>query len=549
MGPRTFVAAARAVAAVAAVAELVACAPPQVVRAPPEGPDPAPASEHLDAPLTFGPVAHPAAAYDEVIAPRLAPADGGVRMGLQALMPEGAVLARDPRLDLAAAELAELLARGATPSDAVVQFALHAHGVVEPGHIYVGRGASAEDQLAALAPQLADKLAPGNARVAVAPRADLALVLVAYAPAVVFDHAPREVDGWTELAATLAPPYTTPHVVITHDDRAREPVDASRDADGHFHFTLSCALHAGMQWVAISGDDQVAPLAVVPISCGEPPPATYRVEPDRNLAATDVAFRIAALINRERIAARLAPLIPDAPATAAARAYAAVIARTKDVAHDIEGTTPPTRLAAAGRRPIAVSESTVKADDLREATEVLLDDPMYRRQVVDPKATHVSVGVVTDHSGELYIAIEYIEIPPPIDTAAMEARAAQQLIAAGNTRRTTYRGRRIERDIAAPPEVDRDLSAIARELAGDIALGESSSAVQDVLKRRVLDELGRYTNVDFHVVLITDPDRVDVRALLAPGSVIDNLGIGVVQSSRAGPNSGRAYLVVLTGRY
>src|SRR4051794_7318271 len=58
---------------------------------------------------------------------------------------------RDARLDLVASELSNLHARGGALDDAVVDFALHAHGVVEPA-VQVAIGTDA----AVLAPQLAD---------------------------------------------------------------------------------------------------------------------------------------------------------------------------------------------------------------------------------------------------------------------------------------------------------------------------------------------------------------------------------------------------------
>lgn len=532
----------------AALTAVVACAHPLIRVAPPAPGAPA-VQERLAAPLAYALTVVPAVSYNEPFAAQID--DGGLTARLTALVPPGAALVRDPRLDVTARELVPLAIQGATPSPALVEHALHLHGVVESGRAYVGRGPTADAQLAALAPVLVARLAYANTRIGIAIAPGLAVAVVAYTSAVTIVSAPREATDRAVLEAILAPPFEVPHVHVTHEDHAVDALalTVARDGAGLFRASFACAGHTGPQWVAIDADDHAEPLATFPISCAKPAPVDYLVEPDANLTTPDVARRLAALINRERTAAGLAPLVPDGPATAAAEQYATVMAQAHAVVHDLGHTTPEQRLARAGRVPIVVAESTLKADNFGQAMEVMLNDAAYRRQVADRTVTHMGLGVVRDRSGELYIAIEYEQLTPAIDLAALEARARDQLFAGTATRRTAYRGNKIARDLRAPPALDTDLSRIAREAAANIALGWAPDAVAVLLHRRFQNEDRRFDELKQLTVLVTDAAAVDVSHLLDPDQIIDNIGVGAAQSSGGGPLSGRAYIVVVTGRY
>src|ERR1700733_2065460 len=163
--------------------------------------DGAPISERLDAPITFGPVEHAASSYDEPFtAPTSEPLTDAIFAGLQT------AAVRDARLDVACAELARIVPQGAPLSEALVEFALHVHGVVERGHAFVAHGTTAAEIGAALAPQLGDPLRFSNARIGIG-GSDPVVVIVAYTSPVTFIAAPREVHGGVELAASLSPAF------------------------------------------------------------------------------------------------------------------------------------------------------------------------------------------------------------------------------------------------------------------------------------------------------------------------------------------------------
>ncbi len=507
-----------------------------------------PVIEPLSPAIVFGPVGHLAAGYDE---PASAPEDRASDALFEQLelgLGPGAVLARDPRLDLAAAEVAGVVAQGASPSDGLIEFALHAHGVVERGRALVARGATPELRMRMLAPQLGNALAYPNTRVGIGGGDELAVVILAYTVPVHVIALPREIHGGTMLAAVLSPPYEHPQITITHDDRSIDHLAAIEDGGGRFHAAVSCAGRTGRQWIAVSADHQTAPLAILPVSCNEPPPASYRVEPDANLLTTDARRRLLALIDRERVIAQLPPLRPDAAATAAAQAYAETMRTHRDAEHDLEATTPVTRLRAAGRIPLIVNETTIEADDLAHATEILLNDPLYRAQVVAPTATHIGLGLASTAS-ELFVAIDYIQIVPHMDPVRLEQQAIDEILRAGGTLRLNSVRSRHPQFVVAPPVTDADLTRFARFYAANLALGWSPATVQRALKRDLQDSTVRYEAITEVVTEISDPKQIDASHTFRPGMVVDNLGVGVAQAPRDGPMCGRTWRVVIFGSY
>jgi uncharacterized protein YkwD len=346
------------------------------------------------------------------------------------------------------------------------------------------------------------------------------------------------------LRATLARPYTHPRVTVTGDDRSIAHPTVTVDGTS-FRTSIRCA--GTTSWITIDADEPT-PLAIVPVSCGTPP-ATFRVEPDRNVETADVERRLTALINRERLAAGLPPLHTDRRATVAASEYARTMLRANDIVHELVGT-PVTRMADAGRRPLVVDETTFRADDLAQASMLLLDEPSYRKQVLAKNVTHVGVGVASSPSGELFVAIEYIEVLPPVDETALEARVARQIIDKHNTRRTLHaasRGRSIF--VPADPLINDELRANARYYARQVATGWSAATTDITLNRQLLGARHTYDGIHKEVIEVTDPATVDESKLFADGAVVDAIGVGVAQSARDGWLSGRTYLVILYGRY
>lgn len=356
-------------------------------------------------------------------------------------------------------------------SPELVQFVTHAYGIVEPPKFYLTQPPPAV-------------LEPSNTRVGTAGE----LTLVIHSGPVRFTALPRAVNGSFELRATLAPPYAHPRVTVRGDKGSVEHPEVTIEGTA-FRATFTCA--GTTSWIEVNADDDLRPLAVVPVACGTAP-NVIRVEPERNVQATNVERRLTALINRERIAAHLSPLRTDRRTTLAAVSYAQTMMRADDIAHDLAGV-PLTRVADAGRRPLFVDETRLRAADLAEASLMLLNEPTYRAQVLAKNTTHVGVGVAKSASNELFVAIDYIQILPPIDVAELEARVARQIIDRRNTRRLLRQsGRRSPKAyVPMPPLVDDELKENARYYARMLAAGWSAPTIDINMNRALLSSRRR----------------------------------------------------------
>lgn len=530
-----------------AIALIAAChaAAPRPLPLPAEPP---PVTEALDEPVVFGPVSGAADRFDEPIVP--VTTDDPMWRAVAEHAGQNVTPGHDGRLDLAASELAAVVARGASVGDDLAQFALHAHGVVERGRVAVTH--AGPDAGAALAGQLGDTLTFPNMRLGVGSSGDVVVAVAVLTVPIHFTSAPREVPAIApaDITFTLDGPYTAPRATATYADRLTRQLIVAGHADG-YHVLFPCGGRAGEQWLAIEVAEVTGPIAIIPISCDGPPPPTFRVETDRSIAATtaDPVRTITAMINRERAAAHVPLLVSDDRTQLAAARYAETMRAAKDVAHDLGNTEPSKRLRDAGRLPLLVSETTLHADDLRQATTILLDDPLYRAQVVAAAATHVGVGVTVSPTGEVYLAIEYISIPPIIDPPTVESEGVRQILAANRTRRTLAKTQDVVRSMPAPPAVDAELTLLARRYARDLAHGWSTTSINAAMRVPFIEAQMRFEGIGYRVVQIDDPAHMDVGTALEEDALVDNIGVGVAQSSRAGLLSGRIWLVVLYAGY
>ncbi len=501
---------------------LAACrpSPPRVVHAP----DPDRVVEPLAPPVTFGPIAHPATVYNEPV-PLAAPdpALDEVFAGLVDGARGRGTLDRDPRLDLASAELAALARQGVPVSGGVVDFALRAHGVVEAAAL-TATGATATE----LAGKLGDALAFGNVSIGLGGH-DPMVAIVVYASPILLGAVPRFVaaDASVEIGGTLDPGFHEPHVAITHDDGTIER-PAVGVTDAAFIARFDCRGHRGAQWLAVEATGaRATPHVLVPIACGAPPPASYQTEPSANLATTAPERRLVALIDRERIAAGVPPLGIDPRAEAAARAYATVMAHDHSIVHLLRGTTPIGRLRDAGLVPSRSAETTMHAESLGHAAELLLDDTSYRANAIDPRPTRIGLALAPDQTGGLFVAIEYVRVEPPLAIAArtreLEARLHAHALRSAPT---------------------RALHEAAQWYADQLALGWRDETVRAVFWQT-------YSLESLHVrdigAAILGNDTAEAAIDRLPAKSLLTYGIGVTQSARDGAFAGRVTIVILTG--
>ncbi|HEY6035158.1 MAG TPA: hypothetical protein VIV58_12880, partial [Kofleriaceae bacterium] len=490
-------------------------------------------------------VAHPASAYNEPAEVASTAARDQVFAGLVDSVRGKGEPVRDGRLDVVAGEFAELLARGGEADDGAIEFALHAHGIVEPLHaMLVAKATTAEAALAELVPELAGSLEHGNVHVGLdggdgSPFVVLVIhtALVTLPPTV-----PRALParGAITFAAPVDTLFHAPRVTVSYDDdrkaHAHPPVRAIDPVT--FETTVTCGDHTGTMWMLIEANDvkNIAhSLALVPIACATQLDTVYRIEPrsnTRGVAPADQAHRLAAIINRERAAAHLPPLAEDLRADLAAHEEAVAMRREHSVEHDLDGTTPSDRLRANCLIPPFTTEATFHAKDLATAAEVLLDTPGYRELLTRPEPTHLGMAIEVDEQHQLFVALELVSIVPEIDTARLET----EMLARIRARRPDAPGLRR----------DRLLDRIARKYAVNRARGWSDKTVADAMQHDPEFDFGAYafTWRALSLLLADDVDKID----LGPNKPFGGVGLAVIQAPRNGALAGRTFVIVLYGK-
>ncbi|HEY0252650.1 MAG TPA: hypothetical protein VGC41_14040, partial [Kofleriaceae bacterium] len=322
---------------------LAACGTADLAHMVPEVERPAARAE-LAAPVTFGPFDQPATSWNQVYAaPSSTPARDLIYGALCAEAAGKGDPQRDPRLDLVAGDLAELLARGGEPSAPAKAFALEARGVPESLYaLLVSNAQTPEAAIAELVPELELALHFSNVRVGVGGGdgepfvvAIIHTSLVTLPPTV-----PRALParGETTVRAVVDDSLHAPRVAVTFDDdRAASATPAVKPIDRvTFETTLACGEHTGTMWVSIEACDAknaVQRLLLVPIRCAAPLPPTYSIEPRANAVAADLATRLSALINRDRELAHVHELRGDLRADLAAHDATELMKRTGAVDH------------------------------------------------------------------------------------------------------------------------------------------------------------------------------------------------------------------------
>jgi len=179
-------------------------------------------------------------------------------------------------------------------------------------------------------------------------------------------------------------------------DRSQTP-PLSRD--GAVRGDLQCAADGRYQVeIVASGATGSAVLANFPVYCGvEPPAAAPRgagVHP-AVVTVEEAETQLLALINRDRKAAGVAPVVADDRLTAIARAH------TQDmVDHDFVGHISPRtggpvdRVHRAGLTPTFISENVGRGYTAEEAEQGFMSSPGHRANIVDPRPRRVGVGIV-----------------------------------------------------------------------------------------------------------------------------------------------------------
>ena len=165
----------------------------------------------------------------------------------------------------------------------------------------------------------------------------------------------------------------------------------------------------GIYQVEVMVDGPLGPEVAVlfPLYVGVSPPsmAVQKIYPPATKRRTRVETRLLRLVNASRRKAGLTLLLPYRRLAKVARTHSADMHRSGFFGHlsPTQGDLA-TRLTSAGLDYAQASENLAISTGPARAHDNLMRSPSHRRNIMDPRMTHVGIGVATDpEQGILYI--------------------------------------------------------------------------------------------------------------------------------------------------
>jgi uncharacterized protein YkwD len=132
----------------------------------------------------------------------------------------------------------------------------------------------------------------------------------------------------------------------------------------------------------------------------------FKVETTR--ARPDLEKRMLDLVNQERAAAGLRPLLPDPELTEVARKHSADMFARGYFAHDTpEGLTPFDRMRQSNVRFLTAGENLALAPTLQVAHTGLMNSPGHRENILRPQFGRVGIGIMDGGMRGLMVSQEF----------------------------------------------------------------------------------------------------------------------------------------------
>ncbi len=322
----------------------------------------------------------------------------------------------DVRLDRAADDIARYGRQAELPSFETMNFFLYHYGIVEPEPASLfERGSPGAEALVIedLRRQLPEFLRTGAwSRVGVGidrTATGFVALLMLQERHVDLESLPRALapGGGARVRGQLRGRLQGAQMFVTLPGGGVQSLTVAQDR-GRFQSHFWCGAGNGRYQLEILGTDERGPRIVAnfPMYCGVVPPRT----PPRPAPADAQAALVAGsaqtqpgaaeqallgLINVDRKAAGIAELSWDNRLADVARGH------SRDMAlHDFVGHVSPTagsfgdRLARFGLAPQLVLENVSLAFSIADVHNGLMSSPGHRANIIDPRATHIGIGVV-----------------------------------------------------------------------------------------------------------------------------------------------------------
>jgi uncharacterized protein YkwD len=330
----------------------------------------------------------------------------------------------DARLSAAAAIFAENVPEGGSLNRKFIDFYLSQQGIAEPYPKVVSFSFGPQnraDFLAKLAESM-DRIVPS------AEGADLRLgigtvtrdgkvrlMLTMLPGRLVMKEVPRQIKPGDSISVkgAVGSSYKAPRLVVTFPDGNTQSFrNEGKGADFSFEATL---LAPGRYEVEVVAEGKSGPevCGLFSVYAGVAlPEAPVLNDPakDKVVSAVDAEALILSLVNAERKKAGLSLLLPFSDAQKVARAYSEEMVKTGKVGHisAISGK-PEDRLKKGGVKSPLILENVARSYSPQDAHSGLMDSPGHRANVLNPKVTHIGIGVaveISDNSPPAYYVTE-----------------------------------------------------------------------------------------------------------------------------------------------
>jgi hypothetical protein len=132
------------------------------------------------------------------------------------------------------------------------------------------------------------------------------------------------------------------------------------------------------------------------------------------------AAQLFAMVNQERLAAGLAPLVFSDAATQVSEGWSVHMAMTNELAHNDAWFSPETRSRAGAK---AVGENVAYNADLADAHRRLMASPGHRANILDPRFQQIGIGAVRGPNGSWWITQDFLQSRAASDTSEAVAKA------------------------------------------------------------------------------------------------------------------------------
>ncbi len=357
------------------------------------------------------------------------------------------------------------------------------------------------------------------------------------------DPMPRRAELGTvwRMSGRLVTPYTGLEALVLRPGGSIESLKPEVQGD---LLTLDVAVgdRRGTLQVQLIGEGPSGPgkLVQVQVEVGQDPPRrfTTRIAPDEGgLQTADQAAQYAfALVNADRARHGVPTLLWDDKLAAVARDHSADMRDNGFFGHRSPTTGLHTqRLEGARYRAVASSENLAHNTSIAEAQAGLMDSLGHRRNMLDPKVTHLGIGVVGEEGddGDRRWWVTQI-FSKPVEDLDVSAAATEVL-----RRVTELRAKEGLTDL----QPDSGLDSVAAQ-AADAALqgeldGVSSRALDRARARGLLKGKLRAW-----AALVPELDALDLPESAKAASA-RRIGVGVAQDRRS--LDGRVSVVLLVG--